>query len=245
MFFICILFILLIFFRQDIKRTISTVINDIPFSLNSGRHKVIVDEPLSASGLEYTRIYDKYEPLNSLSVPANIFQWASGDMTKGIQIVEDGLLEGTTLTAVGKVTLRGGTLKIKQPDAYEFILSKLPFDSIIREKTSSVRRWKYVTIGFAIAGSLLLTIWAYKKWRRRSAHVAFDRYIRVQFNEGSDQNLQDANEDQSCVICLTQRRNVVILDCGHICACRACATQLDTCPICRAEIIRLVPTYQS
>ena len=230
------------------KRTISTVINDVPFSLTSARSSlgVVVDEPLSASGLEYTRIYDKYEPLNSMSVPANLLQWVSGDMTKGIQTIEDGLIEGSTLTAVGKVTLRGGTIKIKQPDTYEFILSKQPFDSIIREKTRSARQWKYVTIGFAIAGGVFLMIWAYKKWRQaRSERVPLDRFTRIQFNERLEQNLASTDEEQSCVICLTRRRNVVILDCGHICVCRACAMQLDTCPICRAEIVRLVPTYQS
>ncbi|CAB4018219.1 Mitochondrial ubiquitin ligase activator of NFKB 1 [Paramuricea clavata] len=237
---------------HDTKRMISSVVNHVSFSLNSANssHRVIVDEPLSMSGLEYSRIYNKYDPLNSLSVSTNIVQWASGEKTKGIQTIEDGLLDGTALTAVGKVTLRGGTLKIKHPDTYEYILSKLPLEGIIREKTRSIRRWKYVTIGFTITGGVLLLMWLYRQWRRRSQQViGGNRFIPPApppiFDKGFDQSVSEAGEEQSCVICLTQPRNVVILDCGHICACRACATQVDTCPICRAEIARLVPTYQS
>ncbi len=220
----------------------------MPFSLNSenSRHRVIVDEPLSTSGLEYNRIYDKYDPLNSLSMSANIVQWASGEKTKGIQTIEDGLLEGTGLTAVGTVTLRNGTLKIKHPDSHEYILSKLPLDGIIREKTSSVRKWKYVTVGFAVAGGALLLVWLYRRWQQRPRRVASNRFIQPPVpNEEFEQNIPDEGEEQSCVICLTRRRNVVILDCGHICACRTCAEQVNICPICRADIVRLVPTYQS
>ena len=234
-----------VYFRTDTKRLISSVVNHVQFSLNStnSRYKVIVDEPLSASGLEYNRIYNKYEPLNKGSVSTSIVEWASGEKTKGIQTIEDGLLEGTALTAVGKLELRHGTLKIRQPDTHEYILSKLPLSGIIQEKTSSMHRWKYFTIGFTIAGSVLLVFWLYRKWQQNSRGA---RFIEPPPPETEDeQPFSEGGEEQACVICLTRPRNVVILDCGHICACRRCAIQVDICPICRAEIVRLVPTYQS
>lgn len=201
---------------------------------------------MSTTGLEYNIIYDKYEPLNSSSVSATIMEWASGEKTKGIETIEAGLLEETALTAVGKLTLEHGGMKMKPPDGYEYILSRLPLQSIIREKTDSAQYWKYISIGFAITGSVLLVIWLCRRWRSRVERVLRGRFAPPP--EGNLEFMEDVpagDEEQACVICLTHRRSVVILDCGHICACRACALQLDLCPICRAEIIRLVPTYHS
>ncbi|XP_028396683.1 mitochondrial ubiquitin ligase activator of NFKB 1-like [Dendronephthya gigantea] len=238
---------------HDTTRTISSVVNHVPFSLNASRHSVTIDEPLSASGLELNRIYSKYEPVDPRSISTSLVQWVSGEKTKGIQTIEDGLLEGTSLTAVGKITLRNGILKMRPPENEEYILSKLPLDGIIREKTKSLRIWKYVTMSFAFAGGVLLLIWFYRWWRKRrrrwqAAPQAaprrddMDRVIHLVLSGGET---SEAGEGQSCVICLTRPRNVVILDCGHICACRECLRQVNNCPICRAEIVRLVPTYQS
>ena len=233
---------------HDTKSLLSETVNHVSFSLNSSNsyHRVIVDEPLSTSGLEYDRVYNNYEPLKSSSMSESLIQWATGGVTKGFQTVEDGLPEGTSLTAVGKVTLRSGILKIKNPEGYEYVLSKLPLEGIIQDKTKSVRRWKYVTVGFAVTGGLLLLIWYFKRrWRRSGRVVGNSDALDLVNCEWFDENISLQGEEQPCVICLTQRRNVVILDCGHICACRSCAMRVDICPICRARIVRLVPTYQS
>ena len=219
------------------------MVNSVPFSLNSPNNKikVAVKEPLSASGLTYNVIYDRYEPVNS-SVSENIVQWASGEKTKGIQTVEDAILEGTTLTAVGRVKLENGSLLVSPPaETHTYFLSKLSLDSLVRERKSSFRILKYVMVFFSVTGGLFLLYWLYKKWRRRGQQA-------VVFGEMADEDFANAEEganEQNCVICLTRRRNVVILDCGHICVCRVCAVQVDVCPICRSLIARLVPTYQS
>ena len=43
------------------------------------------------------------------------------------------------------------------------------------------------------------------------------------------------NESSSCVICLTNPREIVLLDCGHVCLCMDCLELLPSknCPICR------------
>ena len=52
-----------------------------------------------------------------------------------------------------------------------------------------------------------------------------------------------------CVICLTAGREVILLDCGHVCACRQCADTLlreeHPCPVCRAEIRTVKPAFIS
>lgn len=45
------------------------------------------------------------------------------------------------------------------------------------------------------------------------------------------------DDKKQCKICMTNEIRTVIKDCGHMCLCFTCArTELDKCPICRAEI---------
>ena len=52
----------------------------------------------------------------------------------------------------------------------------------------------------------------------------------------STAGVEDANACGPCVVCLSQRRDVVFLTCGHLVVCRHCATSCKTCPICRAPV---------
>jgi E3 ubiquitin-protein ligase MUL1 len=56
-------------------------------------------------------------------------------------------------------------------------------------------------------------------------------------------------ERLQCVVCLTAEREVILLDCGHVCACRPCADTLlredHLCPVCRADIRTVKPAFIS
>jgi hypothetical protein len=42
-----------------------------------------------------------------------------------------------------------------------------------------------------------------------------------------------------CVVCLDARKNRLLLPCGNLCVCEACAERIkvgDPCPICRTEV---------
>ena len=50
----------------------------------------------------------------------------------------------------------------------------------------------------------------------------------------------DTNIDMTvpkCSICL-ENNSAVVFNCGHMCSCNACSQRVDTCPICRAGIVR-------
>eukprot|EP00667_Euglena_gracilis_P017515 EG_transcript_18470 len=55
-------------------------------------------------------------------------------------------------------------------------------------------------------------------------------------------------EGDTCVICISQRRNTTVMPCRHMCLCSECAEQLrgqtNKCPICRAQIERLVTIHR-
>ena len=44
------------------------------------------------------------------------------------------------------------------------------------------------------------------------------------------------NPRLQCVVCLDEERQVMLLDCGHMCCCRSCSLVLQTCPVCRGVI---------
>ncbi|KAJ5071639.1 hypothetical protein M0811_10048 [Anaeramoeba ignava] len=45
----------------------------------------------------------------------------------------------------------------------------------------------------------------------------------------------DEVDVSECVICLENRRNVVLIPCRHMCVCQKCLHHIDKCPICRAH----------
>jgi hypothetical protein len=51
-------------------------------------------------------------------------------------------------------------------------------------------------------------------------------------------------EGSECVVCLAAPRECVLLECGHACVCEQCSATLVTCPLCRANIERVVRMFQ-
>jgi len=61
----------------------------------------------------------------------------------------------------------------------------------------------------------------------------------------SDQQGGEASDQSNCVVCLTNPREVILLDCGHDCLCMDCMEQLTnkSCPICRETYRSFAPCY--
>ncbi|KAJ3431519.1 sbp (s-ribonuclease binding protein) family protein [Anaeramoeba flamelloides] len=45
----------------------------------------------------------------------------------------------------------------------------------------------------------------------------------------------DYEESSECVICFSERKEVILLNCCHLCVCKQCYPQIEKCPICRAS----------
>ena len=50
---------------------------------------------------------------------------------------------------------------------------------------------------------------------------------------------EDESTDE-CLICLTEKKSVIVNPCGHFYMCSACATALTRCPICRGPVSGLL-----
>ena len=228
-------------FRDDVKSTINSSQNSVLFSLeNENRQsKVAVSDPLVATGLTYTTVRSKFEPVLS-NFSDNLFSLASGAKVKGYETTDEMLLEGTQLTGLGKIEISSGKVVIGPPDgSLKYILSTDSLKRIVNSETNVARFLKGLSVFFVVCSSVLLSFWLYRhlvKWYATRQQQA--EYERLR-NELPTEN---GNE---CVVCMDNPRDVVILDCGHICACKRCGDMLSTCPVCRGQVARIVPTFVS
>ena len=112
-----------------------------------------------------------------------------------------------------------------------------------------------ITKGFlwvlGIIGSGLLSYWLYRTVRKLIEQHNMRR-IYQEILQQREQNRAGNGEDEtgdienSCVVCLTNPREIVVLNCGHLCICAECMVDLPQprkCPICRGAIVRHVSVY--
>eukprot|EP00795_Rhopilema_esculentum_P015666 gene15666-6954_t len=226
---------------NDVQRIISSNKSTVAFSLEGedGINKVGVTEPLWANGLSFVTVYNHFEPVVS-SLTDNLFGFASGDKLKGYERTERMLLEGTKLTALGKVQIVRGKTIIGPPDgSLKYILSTDSLENIVRSETNFAKHLRRFSIALAVLSSTLFTVWLCRLLRKW--YVA--RKQRLEFEKLRKETVDSAENGNECVICMERPRNIVILNCGHICVCKTCGDVLVTCPICRAQVVKVVPTY--
>lgn len=63
--------------------------------------------------------------------------------------------------------------------------------------------------------------------------------------EEGQEAIEDDDPDAECLICLSVKKDTLIMPCGHYCVCEDCGKELvkakHTCPICRGNISSLIP----
>lgn len=113
-------------------------------------------------------------------------------------------------------------------------------------QTFSSFRWlclMFGGIGFIIGGIVARRYWKdraeerlAKEMRESLAASRKERRQRVRD--------KDLREDQLCVVCRSNPREIILLSCGHVCLCEDCAEGIITqCPVCRASISQKAAAY--
>lgn len=171
---------------------------------------------------------------------------------------------GTTLTGVGELTLEtDGTLTLRPPsDNSQYFLSLADFESLRDEIETVAVWWKALAVVSALAGAGVL-FWAgfrfYRtlqvRWEQERINAEFARLqaeaARQRANRGNAEGPHDeanGNDIQNvCVICLGEPRDCILLNCAHVCCCFVCYQALPQkkCPICRQDIVRVLPFYHA
>lgn len=68
---------------------------------------------------------------------------------------------------------------------------------------------------------------------------------KVVVNQEKSDLPKDSSEEEVCAICFVNKKNCVVLDCGHVSFCYSCVESFvnKPCPVCNQTIIRVVKTY--
>ncbi|KAB1269202.1 Mitochondrial ubiquitin ligase activator of NFKB 1 [Camelus dromedarius] len=161
---------------------------------------------------------------------------------------------GATLTGVGELVLDNNSVRLQPPkQGMQYYLSGQDFDSLLQRQESSVRLWKILMLGFGVVTCATLFFILRKQYLQRQERLRL-KQMEEEFREHEARLLSQAKpEDReslksTCVVCLSNVRSCVFLECGHVCSCAECYRTLPEprrCPICRQEIARVIPLYNS
>ncbi|XP_028831109.1 mitochondrial ubiquitin ligase activator of nfkb 1-A [Denticeps clupeoides] len=237
----------------DSERVLHQRVNAVPFNIVGSDQAVVrVLCPLEATGLKMEIIHEKFHQAN-FGFTDIIGQYLSGEKPKGQLETEEMLKVGATLTGVGELILDTDRIvKLRPPsNGAEYFLSTSDFEALRLEQEGEVMVWRVLASVCALVGVAAVLWVARRYYRTLQEKWEMDR-LRREFRRISEEvdDGRSAGEEpleNSCVICLSNPRSCVLLDCGHVCCCFSCYQALPqpTCPICRQNIRRVVPLYQA
>ncbi|RUS74644.1 hypothetical protein EGW08_017598 [Elysia chlorotica] len=260
-------------FWSDVKKVLRDTTEYVPFALkpvkdsgtDGNKHVVEVLDPGQAARLrdELETTHDSFEPHRSSLVQIGIDR-LFGEVSKGLQESEKMLLTGTSLLGVGKVFLERGQIKMAPPDdlSRTYILTKMRLSELVRHYEAQSSMYKVIALLSALIGGGILSIIVWRQTRawleRRKQRIQFEdirramaeaaERRRVHISVARNRNSEEAEIDNTCVVCLTNQRQVVALNCGHISLCADCAEALHfpkKCPVCRAAVVRFMPIFHA
>ncbi|KAK1790949.1 hypothetical protein P4O66_014789 [Electrophorus voltai] len=231
----------------DRDRVLHKRVSAVPFNLvGEDRASLRVLCPLEATGPEMETVHEKFHQA-SYGFTDLLGQYLSGEKPKGQLETEEMLKVGVSVTAVGELILdTDRLLKLRPPtDGSEYFLSTSDFESLRLEQEGQANGWRALACGCVAVGVAIL-LWVGLRYHRR----LLDRRERERMRRELEQMWAGGGqgpEENTCVICLSNPRGCVLLDCGHVCCCYSCYQALPqpNCPMCRQRIRRVVALYQA
>ena len=258
-----------IFYRTDVKRVIQDRMQMVPFLLrrvidDGSNQDFHVCDPSEAELLTDSLIvtYDHYEPSGS-GFFSRVVDRLSGEVTKGYQETEKMLLNNTVVRGIGEVALSKGKLELRAPgEGMKYILSTMTRKELVQHYQKQSFWVKVLAYVASVVGTVILVHIIRKTYRkfkdnreRQDIYEEIRRQRERARNENtassatgsrSDEGQGDVAHDNTCVVCLTNRREIVLLNCGHMCLCAECLVALPRpikCPVCRQSVERHVTIY--
>ena len=148
-----------------------------------------------------------------------------------------------SLVGVGEIIVSSdGKIRLQPPKSRGYYLTGDNLDALIRQTSSfssEATTWRNICIILATSAGIMGVYAIYEKRQRTAAKAR--EYI-----ADASTDCSSSHEDNStCVVCMSNQRNVALLECGHVCVCSTCVSQLNLCPVCRQSIDRIVSLYQS
>ena len=227
---------------------------------SSSYAQIKVEEVLAADFLDESLIttHDKFEPSQS-NLLAKGLDRIFGDVSKGFQEKERLLPVGTSMLGIGKIAIEKGMKVLVPPEnGMPYILTTKTKRQVIKSLQGTAHFFKVISLLLGVVGVGITGFIVYKhymKWQQRRAARELQREVEAarqqRMQAAADRgaaNNGEAGGDHSrdCVVCLTNPREVILLDCGHICVCLDCSQAIPEpkkCPVCRADIERIRSIY--
>ena len=188
-----------------------------------------------------------------------MFLKVAGVQLKGTQEIEEMVVDGSLMTAVGELVINcDGTMQLRSPSnsdrALPFILSTLPYSALLStyETLVSVCKWSLFFFGGfgMVLCSLMIRKWFKIRYGRRHAREEDDILRDLCESRRSTEENDDVPDWQRCVVCLVRNREVIVLPCGHVCLCADCMVLINrqnvlqrNCPMCRQRIEQIARAF--
>lgn len=156
----------------------------------------------------------------------------------GVRKTEKFLPIDTIVTGIGQIVVDSETGQMKlqvptDPDCHPCMLTTLPIEDLV--KKFELRKFmQRVMIGVTISMGLIIVGRRMRGWWARYRMAKLCESI---LKERRNINLDGLCRCQTCLVCLVNPREVILLRCGHVCICADCVLKVNgICPICREPI---------
>lgn len=225
--------------------------------------------------LEYLELtHKKFEPTNESLLKKLFSGLVTNETVKGIETSETMLKKGTHLTAFGRIeklpnisssswlpssSINRFKISKSSLNGNEFILTRLSRSALIEKLSKSSRNLRILLYFFTSLGAIIGAYCAYKlikeyldkRKRERRFEEARQQRLKNQrararhYDDELNTSDQNQSDQSACVICLLNPRELVLLDCGHVCLCMDCFERMpnSNCPICRQRFRTYIPCY--
>ncbi|XP_077274102.1 mitochondrial E3 ubiquitin protein ligase 1 isoform X1 [Temnothorax americanus] len=236
---------------SDQERTIREVYHTVPFVLQNGWHSVEIIDPLSADILDLDVISDNFQP----SVPTivdHVWEFFTGVRQRGIQSTEKMLRKDSIITAIGELSrskTESNYLTLQPPlNGPPFYVTSMSITSLIRKLDDRKKIYRIFCLTSGAIGLVLGGIMARRYWKNKREQRLADQLRRSLETSRQERRQRvrdrDLREDQICVVCKTNAREIILLPCGHVCICEDCSVSINNnCPICRTQILQKAAAY--
>lgn len=207
-----------------------------------------------AKGAHMIKVSERFDEAEPLSLMGGLKTLVSGRHHTGTRTTEWALPEGARVSVVGKLSFKAGLqgeVSITAPYGSNLVLTLDGIEAHIEsllEAAKSDKVWAIVLS--AIGLGLLATSFFWVRPRRARASggsgsgssgggsgggVASGRApAGPVFDQQATADSRDLDAD--CVVCMSNRRCIANVPCGHIACCETCAPMTERCPLCRAEL---------
>ncbi|XP_015586154.1 mitochondrial E3 ubiquitin protein ligase 1 [Cephus cinctus] len=238
-------------FWSDQERTMQEVYNSVPFALQQGGYQVEVVDPMAADILDLDTISDYFEPCIP-TIADHIWGFFTGVRQRGLQSTEEMLRDGAIVTGIGELSksvTKPGSLSLQPPlSGTPFYLTTMSVGSLIRNLDDKKRTYRWLCLMFGAIGILIGGIMARRYWKDQEQQRHLDE-LRQSLDASRKERRRrvrdkDLREDQLCVVCRSNPREIILLPCGHVCLCEDCSDDIiDDCPVCRTGIRQKSAAY--